>query len=96
MREERQGLEWIPNCQRNLRLKWGCTKDLCCHVYLFALVVIVVAEFAREGVLSELCALYADNLVLMSETIEGLTDKLVKWKMAFESKGLKVNLGKAW
>ena len=32
----------------------------------------VVTEFAREGVLSEL--LYADDLVLMSETIEGLRD----------------------
>ena len=39
--------------------------------------------------LSEL--LYADNLVLMIETIEGLINKLIKWKEAFESKGLKVN-----
>ena len=36
--------------------------------FIFALVVDVVTEFAREGVLSEL--LYADGLVLMSETIE--------------------------
>ena len=45
-----------------------------------------------EGALSEL--LYADGLVLMSETIEGLRNTLLKWKEAFESKGLKVNLGK--
>ena len=32
--------------------------------------------------------------VSMSETIVGLQDKLIKWKEAFESKGLKVNLGK--
>ena len=55
------------------------------------MVVDVVTEFAREGVLSEL--LYADDLVLMSETIEGLTDKFFNWNEAFESKGLKVNLG---
>ena len=38
--------------------------------------------------------LYADYLVLISETIEGLRNKLIKWKESFESKGLKVNLGK--
>ena len=46
--------------------------------FLFALVVDVVTEFAREGAISEL--LYADDLVLMSETIEGLKDKFLKWK----------------
>ena len=61
--------------------------------FLFALVVDVVNEFAREGVLSEL--LYADFLVLMSETIQGLRNKLLRWKEAIESKGFKVNLGKA-
>ena len=43
-----------------------------------------------ECALSEL--LYADDLVLMSEAIEGLMNKLLKWKEALESKGLKVNL----
>ena len=38
--------------------------------------------------------LYADDLVLISETIEGLRNKFLKWKEAIESKGLKVNLGK--
>ena len=57
-----------------------------------ALVVNVVTEFAREGALSEL--LYADDLVLMSETIQGLRDKFFKWTEAFESEGLKVNLWK--
>ena len=37
--------------------------------------------------------LYADDLVLMSETIEGLRDMFIKWKV-FESLFLKVNLGK--
>ena len=42
-----------------------------------------------------LCAfLYADDLALVSETIEGLRNKFLKWKEAFESKGLKVNLEK--
>ena len=42
-----------------------------------------------ESALSEL--LY--DLDLMSEIIEGLRNKFLKWKEAFESKDLKVNLG---
>ena len=45
-----------------------------------------------EGALCEL--LCAGDLVLMSETIEGLRNKFFKWKEAFESNGLKANLGK--
>ena len=45
-----------------------------------------------ESVLSEL--LDADVLVLMSETIKRLRNKFIKWREAFESKGLKINLGK--
>ena len=53
--------------------------------FLLAVVVDVVTEFAREGAQSEL--LYADDLVLMCETIKGIRNKLIKWKEAFESKG---------
>ena len=38
--------------------------------------------------------LFADNLVLMSKSIENLKEKFLKWKEAFESKGLKVNFKK--
>ena len=61
--------------------------------FLFAVVVDVVTEFVRQGALSEL--LYTDDLVLISETIEGLRSKFIKWQEAFESKGFKINLGKA-
>ena len=44
------------------------------------------------GALNEL--LYAGDLVLLSETIEVLRNKFLRWKEAFESKGFKVNLGK--
>ena len=44
--------------------------------FLFALVVDVVIEFTIEGALSEL--LYADDLVLMSETIDGLVNKFLE------------------
>ena len=55
---------------------------------LFAIVVNVVTESVRSGSMSEM--LYADNLVLTSETMEGLREKFWKWKEAYESKGLKV------
>ena len=38
--------------------------------------------------------LYADNLVLMSVTIEELKNKFRKWKKAFESEGMKANYGR--
>ena len=45
----------------------------------------VVTEFDREGVLSELQ--HADDLVMMSENIEGLRNKFFKWEEAFHSDG---------
>ena len=57
-----------------------------------AVVVYVATEFAKEGALSEL--LYADDLFLMSETINRPRNKFLKWMVSFESKGLKNNLGK--
>ena len=59
---------------------------------VFAIVVDVIKENVRNGLMSEM--LYADDLVLTSETMEGLREKFWKWKEVFESKGLKVNLGK--
>ena len=52
-----------------------------------------MSSLARVGVLSLL--LYADDLVLMSETIKGLRNEFMKWLKSFESKGLKVDLWKA-
>ena len=59
---------------------------------LFAIAVDVISKNAREGLMNEI--LYADGLVLMSESIQNLKEKFLKWKEAFESKELKVNLKK--
>ena len=56
------------------------------------MVVNFVTELSREGALCEL--LYADDIAMMSETMEGLRNKLLKWKEAFERKGMTDNLGK--
>ena len=45
--------------------------------FLFAVVVDVDTELKREGVLSEL--LFCGDLVLVSETVEGLRNKFMKW-----------------
>ena len=52
----------------------------------------VKTENAREGLMKEV--LYADDLVLMSETMESLKERFLKWKSALERKGLKVNFEK--
>ena len=52
----------------------------------------MVTENVRNGLISEM--LYADDVVLMSETMKRLREKFWKWKKAFESEGLKVNLGR--
>ena len=43
---------------------------------LFAIVVDVVTENAREGLMKEV--LYADGFVLMSETMDGLKERFLK------------------
>ena len=59
---------------------------------LSAVIVDVATEFTREGALREF--LYADDLVMKSETIEGLTNKFLSRKKVFEREALKVNLRK--
>ena len=59
---------------------------------LFAVVVDVITEKARRNVVNEL--LCADDLVIMSETMEDLKEKFWNWKDELESKGLKVNIRK--
>ena len=48
----------------------------------------MITESVRNGLMSEI--LYADDLVLTSETMEGLREKFWKWKEALESRGQKV------
>ena len=78
--------------QNIVEVEVGMHQESVLSPFLFAVVVDVVTEFARECALCEL--LYADDLVLMSETTEGFRDKFIKWKEAFENKGLKDNLEK--
>ncbi|CAK9296894.1 unnamed protein product [Gordionus sp. m RMFG-2023] len=59
---------------------------------LFILVMDVVAREMREGLPWEI--LYADDLVLMANSEGEFRDKVSKWKMTMEAKGLKMNASK--
>ena len=65
-------------------------KRLWLHGY--KLQIVQVLENASKRLINEV--LCADDLILMSASIENLKEKFLKWKEAFESKGLKVNLKK--
>ena len=74
------------------KVKVGVHQGSMLSPLLFAGVANVISENARKGVVNEL--LYADDLVLMSKTMEDLKERFWNWKDALESKGLKVNIRK--
>lgn len=59
---------------------------------LFVTVMDVLSEAVRGGLLLEL--LYADDLVIMAESLQELERKYTEWKKSLEGKGLRVNVGK--
>ena len=59
---------------------------------LFPIAVDVITENARRAVVNKL--MFADDLVLMSKTMEDLKERFWNWKDALESKGLNVNTRK--
>ena len=59
---------------------------------LFTIVMDVIGNEIKSGLPWEV--LYADDLVLMAESEEELKEKLLNWKQALESKGMKVNTKK--
>ena len=73
-------------------IKSGCADPRCIST-LFSM----SSEDFEDNVemhLGSVLSTIIDYVVLMTETIEGLKNKFLKWKEAFESKSLKVNLGK--
>ena len=70
----------------------GVHQGSVCLPLLFAIVVDVVTQNAGEGLMKE--SLYANDLVLTSETMEGLKERFLKLKSASESRRLKVNFEK--
>ena len=59
--------------------------------FIFAVVIDVVTE---EVANEERALMYADNLVLICETKEGVCQRFVAWRNALDNKGLKMNISK--
>ena len=59
---------------------------------LFAMVIDEVMKNVRKGWMKQI--LYADDPVLMGETMKELRENFDEWREAFENKGMRVNLGK--
>ena len=81
-----------PEFSKEFYVVIGVHQEYVLPPLLFAIVVDVVTGNAREGLMKEV--LYANDLVLISEMMEGLKEKFLKWRSALESKGLKMNLEK--
>ena len=56
------------------------------------MVIDKVTENARKGWMKQI--LYAHDLILTGETMVELRENFDEWREAFESKGVRVNLGK--
>ena len=59
---------------------------------LFKIVMEAISEAIKGGLPWEL--LYADDIVLVADSLESLLKKLGRWKHALQAKGLKVNVDK--
>ena len=77
---------------KEFEVKLGVHQGSVLSPLLLAIVVDVITENTRRGVVNEL--LYADDLIIMSKDMEDLKEKFWNWKDALESKGLKVHTRK--
>ena len=77
---------------RELEVTVGVHQGSVLSPLLFITVLEVMTRDVREGMPWEL--LYADDLVLVAESMDFLREKVNKWKECFEAKGLKVNTNK--
>ena len=73
-------------------MKVGVHQGCVSSSLLFAMVIDEVTESARKRWMKQI--LYADDLVLMGETMKELTEIFDEWREALESKGMRVSLGK--
>ena len=75
-----------------LYVEVGVHQGLVLSPLLFVIVVDEITANDREGLLMEI--LYADDLVLISETLVELKEEIYKWKDTFERKGWRVAQGR--
>ena len=91
-RQERYVVRTKDGNSEEFEVKVGVHQGSVLSPFLFVAVLEVLTRETREGLPWEL--LYADDLVLMAESIENLRENVLRWKECMEAKGLKVNIGK--
>jgi hypothetical protein len=80
------------NVSKEFKVKVGVHQGSVLSPLLFIIVLEALSRKFRGGLPMEL--LYAHDLVLMAESEELLVEKLRRWKVDREEKGLRVNVGK--
>ena len=80
------------NLSEEFSVKVGVHQGSCLSPLLFITVLEALSQEFRTGCPWE--NLYADDLVIISESLEELQQKLFLWKTNMEEKGLRVNMGK--
>ena len=81
-----------PGTSKEFGVRVGVHQGSVLSPLIFAIVVDVVTEHAREGLLNEI--LYVDDLELVSESLNNLRERFQRGRSALEDKGLKVNVRK--
>ena len=77
---------------KSFSVKVGVHQGSVLSPLLFVIVMEALSKDFKAGLPYEL--LYADDLVLMAESIQELETKYTAWKEGMEKKGLRVNIGK--
>ena len=87
------------NARSRIRVGEGYSESLKVGVHqgsvsllLFIIALEALSQEFRSGIPWE--DLYADNLVIIAESLEECVRRLLTWKEAMEKKGLRVNAGK--
>ncbi|VFQ97219.1 unnamed protein product [Cuscuta campestris] len=70
----------------------GLHQESALSPFLCTLVMDVLTQGVQEGV--PWCMLFADDIVLIDDTREGLNDKLELWRLALETKGFRISRNK--
>ncbi len=80
------------NLSDEFSVRVGVHQGSCLSPLLFITVLEALSQEFRTGCPWE--DLYADDLVIISDSLEELQAKLALWKTGMEAKGLRVNMGK--
>ena len=80
------------NLSEEFSVKAGLQQGFCLSPLVFITVLEALSQEFHAGCPWE--NLYADDLVIITESLEELQQKLISWKTNIEEKGLRVNMGK--